>query len=166
MYKVGDKVSNFELLDSEQKLVNLDEFKGKWVILYFYPKDNTPGCTNEACDFTDSLNYFKSADAIIIGVSPDKPSSHLKFVESYSLKIKLLCDTDKQVMKEFGAYGEKVMYGKKTMGVIRSTFIISPKGIIEEAFYNVKVRVKRASGEIKHSEIVLKCLKELQKARL
>lgn len=113
--------------------------KGKDIILYFYPKDDTPGCTTEACDFRDNLNILNNY-AIVVGVSPDSIESHKKFKEKYNLNFILLSDKDKSVMKSYGAYGEKVMYGKKTEGVIRSTFIISPDGTIKKAWKNVKAK--------------------------
>ncbi len=113
--------------------------KGKDIILYFYPKDDTPGCTTEACDFRDNLNILNNY-AIVVGVSPDSIESHKKFKEKYNLNFILLSDRDKSVVKSYGAYGEKVMYGKKTEGVIRSTFIISPDGTIKKAWKNVKAK--------------------------
>jgi peroxiredoxin Q/BCP len=113
--------------------------KDKDVILYFYPKDDTPGCTTEACDFRDNLNILQNY-AIVVGVSPDSIESHKKFKEKYSLNFILLSDKNKEVMKQYGAYGKKVMYGKETEGVIRSTFIISPDGSIKKAWKNVKAK--------------------------
>jgi Peroxiredoxin len=114
--------------------------KDKDVILYFYPKDDTPGCTTEACDFRDNLNILQNY-AIVVGVSPDSIESHKKFKEKYGLNFILLSDKNKEVMKQYGAYGKKVMYGKETEGVIRSTFIISPDGSIKKAWKNVKLKV-------------------------
>jgi peroxiredoxin Q/BCP len=113
--------------------------KDKDVILYFYPKDDTPGCTTEACDFRDNLNILQNY-AIVVGVSPDSIESHKKFKEKYGLNFILLSDKNKEVMKQYGAYGKKVMYGKETEGVIRSTFIISPDGSIKKAWKNVKAK--------------------------
>ena len=113
--------------------------KDKDIILYFYPKDNTPGCTTEACDFRDNLNILQNY-AIVVGVSPDSIESHKKFKEKYGLNFILLSDKNKEVMKQYGAYGKKVMYGKETEGVIRSTFIISPDGSIKKAWKNVKAK--------------------------
>jgi peroxiredoxin Q/BCP len=113
--------------------------KNKDVILYFYPKDDTPGCTTEACDFRDNLNILQNY-AIVVGVSPDSIESHKKFKEKYGLNFILLSDKNKEVMKQYGAYGKKVMYGKETEGVIRSTFIISPDGSIKKAWKNVKAK--------------------------
>jgi peroxiredoxin Q/BCP len=113
--------------------------KDKDIILYFYPKDDTPGCTTEACDFRDNLNILQNY-AIVVGVSPDSIESHKKFKEKYGLNFILLSDKNKEVMKQYGAYGKKVMYGKETEGVIRSTFIISPDGSIKKAWKNVKAK--------------------------
>ncbi|WP_299227917.1 peroxiredoxin [Sulfurihydrogenibium sp.] len=113
--------------------------KDKDIILYFYPKDDTPGCTTEACDFRDNLNILQNY-AIVVGVSPDSIESHKKFKEKYGLNFILLSDKNKEVMKQYGAYGKKVMYGKETEGVIRSTFIILPDGSIKKAWKNVKAK--------------------------
>jgi len=113
--------------------------KDKDIILYFYPKDDTPGCTTEACDFRDNLNILQNY-AIVVGVSPDSIESHKKFKEKYGLNFILLSDKNKEVLKQYGAYGKKVMYGKETEGVIRSTFIISPDGSIKKAWKNVKAK--------------------------
>jgi peroxiredoxin Q/BCP len=113
--------------------------KDKDIILYFYPKDDTPGCTTEACDFRDNLNILQNY-AIVVGVSPDSIESHKKFKEKYGLNFILLSDKNKEVMKQYGAYGKKVMYGKETEGVIRSTFIISLDGSIKKAWKNVKAK--------------------------
>jgi len=113
--------------------------KDKDIILYFYPKDDTPGCTTEACDFRDNLNILQNY-TIVVGVSPDSIESHKKFKEKYGLNFILLFDKNKEVMKQYGAYGKKVMYGKETEGVIRSTFIISPDGSIKKAWKNVKAK--------------------------
>lgn len=113
--------------------------KGKDIILYFYPKDDTPGCTTEACDFRDNLNLLKDI-AIVVGVSPDSIESHKKFKEKYGLNFILASDKDLEVMKTYDAYGEKTMYGKKTVGVIRSTYIIAPDGTIKKHWKNVKAK--------------------------
>jgi len=119
----------------------LKDYLGKYkdIILYFYPKDDTPGCTTEACDFRDNLNILQNY-TIVVGVSPDSIESHKKFKEKYGLNFILLFDKNKEVMKQYGAYGKKVMYGKETEGVIRSTFIISPDGSIKKAWKNVKAK--------------------------
>ena len=133
-----DTAPAFALKDDTGETVRLSQFKGKRVILYFYPAALTPGCTKQACDFTDNLNLFNSLDFVIIGISPDKPEKLAKFREQEGLKIILLSDPEKEVLTKYGAFGEKKLYGKTVVGVIRSTFVISPTGKIEHTFYNVK----------------------------
>lgn len=139
------KAKNFCLpaIDEEKRDFNfcLEDFlnKGKDIILYFYPKDNTPGCTTQACDFRDNINLLKDI-AIVVGISPDSIESHKKFKEKYGLNFILASDESLEVMKMYDAYGEKVMYGKKTMGVIRSTYIISSQGEIKKHWKNVKAK--------------------------
>lgn len=123
----------------EEKEFCLRDFRGKKVVLYFYPKDDTPGCTKEACGFQENLNPIKSLGVEVIGVSPDSINSHKKFKEKYGLNFILLSDPDKKVAEAYGAYGEKKMYGKVTKGIIRSTFIIDEEGNIEKEWKNVKV---------------------------
>ncbi|NPA57720.1 MAG: peroxiredoxin [Aquificae bacterium] len=145
MVKEGDKAPDFCLKgltpDGTEKEVCLKDLlkEGRYVILYFYPKDNTPGCTTEACDFKDNLNVLKDR-AVVVGVSPDSINSHKKFREKYDLNFYLLSDTDKKVMEQYDAFGEKKMYGKTTKGVIRSTYIISPDGTIVKKWRNVKAK--------------------------
>lgn len=126
----GQIAPNFSLTDTTGNTVSLDQLRGRYVVLYFYPRDDTPGCTKEACGFRDLRDEIKARNTKVISVSPDNPQSHQKFVEKYSLPFTLLCDPDRTVMKAYGAYGEKMMYGKKTVGVIRSTAIINPDGVI------------------------------------
>lgn len=135
---VGDRAPAFTLLDAQGKKVSLSSFKGERVILYFYPAAMTPGCTKQACDFRDNLKVLKKAGYVVLGVSPDKPEKLAKFVDHDNLNFTLLSDPDKSVMEKYGAFGEKMMYGKKVTGVIRSTFIIGPTGKIEVAMRNVK----------------------------
>jgi len=135
---IKDTAPAFALKNDAGETVRLSQFKGKRVILYFYPAALTPGCTKQACDFTDNLKLFNSLDFVIIGISPDKPEKLAKFREQESLKITLLSDPEKEVLTKYGAYGEKKLYGKTVVGVIRSTFVISPTGKVEHAFYNVK----------------------------
>ena len=134
----GDKAPAFALLDDAGKTVKLSDFKGTSVLLYAYPAAMTPGCTKQACDFRDNLKAFAKHDLAIIGISPDKPEKLAKFRENDDLTFTLLSDPDKSVLASYGAFGEKMMYGKTVTGVIRSTFVIDPKGKIEQAFYNVK----------------------------
>ncbi|GAX61476.1 peroxiredoxin family protein [Candidatus Scalindua japonica] len=162
MIKVGTKAPDFCLKDHGDNEVSLKDNKDKWIILYFYPKDNTSGCTKEACDFTETIQDYKGLNAVIVGISPDSTESHRRFIEKQGLGITLLSDPDKKVHKAYGAWGIKKNYGKEYEGVIRSTFIISPEGEIAEAWSKVKVRVKRKNGETRHVDIVKERLKELQ----
>lgn len=162
MVTIGDFAPNFTLESNNEKTIGLDSFSDKWIVLYFYPKDNTPGCTKEAIDFTEYAKQFKERNAVILGISPDSIESHKRFISKYNIGINLLSDNNKNVMKLYDAWGEKKNYGRVYQGVIRSTFIISPEKRIMESWKNVRVRQKRKDGEIKHTEIVLKRLKELQ----
>jgi thioredoxin-dependent peroxiredoxin len=134
----GDRAPAFTLSDQNGQKVALKDFAGQRVVLYFYPADDTPGCTKEACQFNDEFAAFKKLDVTVIGVSPDNAAKHQAFRAKYELKFTLLSDPDKTVMTKYGAYGEKMMYGKKVTGVIRSTFVIGPTGKVERAFYNVR----------------------------
>ena len=144
MLNKGDKAPDFILSgideNGEEREFSLTDFKGSKIVLYFYPKDSTPGCTVEACDFRDNINKFKDKDTIVLGVSPDSIKSHLKFREKQTLNFPLLSDADKKVAESYGAYGEKMMYGKVMMGIIRSTFIIDEEGNILDAWKKVKVK--------------------------
>jgi len=139
MLKEGDKAPAFKLPSVEGGDVGLKDFAGKTVVLYFYPKDDTPGCTREACAFRDSQAALKKAGAVVLGVSPDSVESHQKFRGKYKLNFPLLADADKSVAKKYGAWGEKVMYGKKVTGMIRSTFVIDGDGVVRKVFPRVKV---------------------------
>ena len=136
--KVGDAAPNFSLPNADGKTVSLSDYAGRRVIVYFYPAAMTPGCTKQACDFTESLDSLQAHGYTVIGISPDKPEKLAKFRERDHLTITLLSDPDKSVMKEWGAFGEKMLYGKKVTGVIRSTFVVDEEGKIEHAWYNVK----------------------------
>jgi len=136
--EVGDKAPAFSLLDADGKTVKLSDFKGRKVIVYFYPAASTPGCTKEACDFRDSLAQLNDAGIDVVGISPDKPEKLAKFRDAEALTFPLLSDPDKKVLGEWGAFGEKKMYGKTVQGVIRSTFVVDEKGNIAVAQYNVK----------------------------
>ncbi len=144
MLKEGDLAPDFclEGIDQEGKECKfcLRDLLSSPLILYFYPKDDTPGCTQEACDFRDNLNRLKLKGFGVVGISPDSLQSHKKFKEKYGLNFILLSDPQKEVMKAYGAYGKKKMYGKETEGVIRSTFVISPEGRVQRVFYNVKAK--------------------------
>ena len=161
MLEIGQKAPEFCLPDTNGNAVCLNDFKGKWIVVYFYPKDNTSGCTKEAQDFTMLKPEFDKLGAVVLGISKDTVQSHQKFVSKHNLGITLLSDPDKEVHKAYGAWGIKKMYGKETEGTIRSTFIIDPEGKIAHTWYKVKVRQKRKTGEVKHAEIVLDRLKQL-----
>ncbi|HEX6986189.1 MAG TPA: thioredoxin-dependent thiol peroxidase [Planctomycetaceae bacterium] len=140
MPKVGDKAPAFSLPAlPDGKTVKLSEFKGKKVVLYFYPKDMTPGCTTEACDFRDAHSTFAGGDAVVLGVSPDSVDSHRKFAEKYGLPFPLLADEDHAVAEKYGVWVEKNMYGKKSWGVQRATFLIDREGKIAAVWPRVKV---------------------------
>jgi len=136
--EVGDKAPAFTLLDAEGKKVSLSSYKGRKVIIYFYPAAMTPGCTKQACDFRDSLAQLNEAGLDVIGISPDKPEKLAKFRERDAVNFPLLSDPDKTTLTAYGAFGEKKLYGKIVEGVIRSTFVVDEKGKIEVAQYNVK----------------------------
>jgi peroxiredoxin Q/BCP len=154
---VGKKAPDFTLANQDDEKVKLSGLGGGWVVLYFYPKDDTPGCTVEACDFTAGLKDFEKLDATVLGCSPDSTERHRKFIAKYKLKITLLSDPDHKVLEKYGAWGEKNMYGRITMGVIRSTVIIDPAGKIARHWPKVK-----SAG---HAEAVREALKELRAAK-
>ena len=139
MPEVGKKAPDFTLLDQDGKKVSLKDFTGKKVVLYFYPKDNTSGCTKEACNFRDEFPKFKKSDAVIIGISPDSVNSHKKFAEKYNLPFTLLSDEDKKVLEKYEVWKEKSMYGRRYMGVERTTYVIDENGKIKKIFNKVKV---------------------------
>jgi peroxiredoxin Q/BCP len=139
MLEVGKKAPDFTLLNQDEKKISLKDLVGKKVVLYFYPKDDTSGCTKEACSFSADLPKFSKIDAIILGVSPDSVKSHKKFSEKYKLKFDLLADEEKNIVEKYGVWKEKSMYGRKYMGVERTTFIIDEKGKIKKIFNKVKV---------------------------
>ena len=134
----GDPAPDFELSDADEQTVSLMSLRGQRVILYFYPAALTPGCTTQACDFRDNLDVLRGAGTTVIGISPDTPAKLREFREKEGLPFPLLADPDKSVLTAYGAWGEKKLYGKTVTGVIRSTFVIDPRGEIEHAFYNVK----------------------------
>jgi peroxiredoxin Q/BCP len=134
----GATAPDFTLPDADGAKVSLSDYRGKRVIIYFYPAAMTPGCTKQACDFRDSLASLAAAGLTVLGISPDAPSKLAKFREKEGLNFPLLSDPDKTVLNAYGAYGEKMMYGKTTVGVIRSTFVVGPDGKLEQAQYAVK----------------------------
>jgi peroxiredoxin Q/BCP len=147
----GKAAPLFTLADAQGNQVALKDLRGKNVIVYFYPKDDTPGCTKEACGFRDLWADVQALDAVVLGISPDDGAAHQKFVAKYDLPFTLLSDPDRKVMTEYGAYGEKVMYGKTTMGVIRSTVWVGPDG-------KVKKHWRRVAKAETHPDQVLKAL--------
>ncbi len=149
----GDKAPFFELPDDGGNAVKLSDYENRALVLYFYPADDTPGCTTEACQFTDLITDFAEAGVDVVGVSPDNQASHRRFREKHNLKVRLVTDEGSATAKAYGAYGEKNLYGKKTVGIIRSTFIVDGSQNIAKAFYNV-----RANG---HAEKVLASLREI-----
>lgn len=138
MLEAGSIAPDFSLPDQDGTLRSLSEFKGKKVILYFYPKDSTPGCTKQACAFGDLLPQFTQKDAVVIGISKDSVASHKKFADKYALPFILLSDPELVAIKGYDVWHEKNMYGKKTMGVVRSTYLIDEEGRIQKAFFKVK----------------------------
>ena len=152
--EVGQPAPEFCLPDQNEQNVCLNKFRGKWVVLYFYPKDNTTGCTAEAIDFTALLDAFRAASAEVLGVSPDSPKSHVNFIAKKGLKLRLLSDTEREVLKAYGVWQLKKMYGREYYGVVRSTFLIDPSGKIAHVWPKVKVKG--------HAEEVLQTLQSLQ----
>ena len=138
MLEVGTKAPEFALPDKEGKLVRLSDFLGKKVILYFYPKDNTPGCTRQACAFARNYEAFQEKNAVVIGISKDSAASHLKFAQKYELPFVLLSDPELQAIQAYGVWQEKKLYGKVSMGVVRSTYLINEAGVIEKVMPKVK----------------------------
>ena len=135
---VGNEAPAFSLSDADGNTVKLSDYKGRKVIVYFYPAASTPGCTKQACDFRDNLASLQGAGYEVLGISPDKPAKQAKFREEEHVTFPLLCDPDRTVLEAYGAYGEKKLYGKTVTGVIRSTFVIDESGTITQAQYNVK----------------------------
>jgi len=137
--KVGDKAPDFNVSTDAGQKVKLSDFKGKKIVLYFYPKDDTPGCTKEACAFRDGISEIKDREAVVLGVSTDSVDSHKKFKSKFDLNFPLLADTDKKIVEAYGVWKEKINYGKKYMGIERTTFIINKEGKISHIFPKVKV---------------------------
>jgi len=156
MLKVGDKAPDFCLPNQDNEEICLRDFAGSWVVLYFYPKDNTPGCTTEALDFTALKSEFEKEGATILGVSPDSVKRHQNFITKKELQITLLSDEDKEVAQKYGVWQLKKMYGKEYMGIVRSTFLIDPDGNIAEIWTKVKVK--------DHAKKVLERLRELKRS--
>ena len=138
MLEVGMKAPEFALPDKDGNVVRLSDFLGRKVVLYFYPKDNTPGCTRQACAFAGAYAAFQAANVVVIGVSKDSVASHVKFAEKYSLPFVLLSDPERQAIEAYGVWQEKKNYGKVTMGVVRTTYIIDEQGLVEKVMPKVK----------------------------
>ncbi len=138
--KAGDKAPHFEGVNQNGEKITLADFSGKKLILYFYPKDNTPGCTAEACNLNENYEMWLKKGFEVVGVSPDSEKSHLKFIDKYNLKFNLISDTEKEILQAYGAWGEKKLYGRVYMGVLRKTFIIDEKGVIVSIFEKVKTK--------------------------
>ena len=138
MLEVGTKAPDFTLKNQEGQEVSLSQFAGKRVVLYFYPRDNTPGCTRQACGFAQNYEGFTQRDVVVIGVSKDSVASHLKFAQKYELPFVLLSDPDLQAIQAYDVWQEKKLYGKVSMGVVRTTYIIDPQGVIEKVMAKVK----------------------------
>lgn len=155
MLTVGQKAPSFSAPDQYGKIRTSDDFKGSWLLLYFYPKDDTPGCTAEACGLRDNMNVFKKNGLLVVGVSADDEASHKKFGEKYALSFPLLADTEKKIVNVYGVWGEKFMYGKNYMGILRTSFLIDPEGVIQKIYEKVKPE--------EHAEEVLKDIKDLLK---
>ena len=148
--KVGDKAPDYLGTDQDGKEIRLSDYKGKKVVLYFYPKDSTPGCTSEACNLRDNYELMLKRGYVVIGVSIQDEKSHKKFIEKKNLPFPLIADVDKKLNETFGVYGEKKMYGRTYMGTFRTTFIINEEGVIEEIFTPKQIKVKE------HAEQILK----------
>lgn len=153
---VGDPAPEFELPDAEGNPVKLQDLKGKWVVLYFYPRDNTPGCTKEACGFRDAYSEYEGSDVVVLGVSTDDAKSHTKFATKYDLPFPLLVDEGGAIASEYGSYGLKKFMGKEYMGISRSTFIIAPDGKLAKIYRKVKPEP--------HAQEVLQDIAELANA--
>jgi peroxiredoxin Q/BCP len=147
MLEIGDAIPDFCLPNQDEEEICFRDIKGRWAVIYFYPKDNTPGCTTEACDFTAALPDFTGMEAIILGVSPDSPKKHRNFIEKKELKITLLADEEKELCKSFGMWQLKKFMGREYMGVVRSTFLVAPDGTL--AYKWEKVRVKNHVQDVK-----------------
>jgi len=150
MLQIGNKAPSFEGVNQQGETISLSDFKGKKVILYFYPKDNTPGCTAEACSLNDKSDFFLQKGIVVIGVSADSVQSHVKFADKYGLSFNLVADTEKEILQAYEVWGEKKNYGKSYMGIIRTTYVISEEGIIEAVFPKVDTKT--------HAEQIIKAL--------
>jgi len=166
MLEIGNTAPSFCIQNQDEIEICLRDLKGKWIVLYFYPRDNTPGCTTQACDFTEALPQFEDLDAVILGVSPDTPKKHQNFIAKYDLDITLLADTEKTTCESYGVWQLKKFMGRESMGVVRTTFIINPEGNIAAIYDKVSVRKKKKKDgittETLHVDLVKEELKRLQ----
>lgn len=151
---VGAKAPAFTAINQANEKIRLSQFKGQYVVLYFYPKDNTPGCTVEAREFRDALEEFQAANAVVVGVSPDSVESHCKFIERFELNFSLIADEKHELAEAYGAWGEKSMYGKTFEGVLRSTFLIGPDGVLIQLWQ--KVKAEGHAGQVLNALLGLK----------
>jgi peroxiredoxin Q/BCP len=152
--EVGKNAPQFDLPNQDEDNKSLSDYQGKWLVVYFYPKDDTPGCTVEAQEFTEELNNFTSEDAVVVGISPDTVAKHCKFIDKHNLGMELLADTEKKMLADYGVWQEKSMYGRTYMGVVRTTYLIDPNGVVAEAWTKVKARG--------HAKAVFERLKEIK----
>lgn len=150
---VGSVAPDFTLPDQDGVDLSLSALRGRWVVLYFYPRDDTPGCTTEACEFTSELEAFAGLDAVVLGCSPDLPSAHQRFIAKYRLGLRLLSDPEHAVLAAYGAWGEKNMYGKVVLGVIRSTVIVDPEGRVAHRWAKVAVKGHAAAVRARLAEL-------------
>ena len=166
MLEIGNQAPAFCIQNQDEVEICLRDLKGKWIVLYFYPRDNTPGCTTQACDFTEALPAFEDLDAVILGVSPDTPQKHRNFIEKKNLEITLLADVDKSTCEAYGVWQLKKFMGRESMGVVRSTFIINPEGNIAAIWNKVSVRKKTKKAGVTtvvlHVDLVKDELQRLQ----
>jgi len=166
MIEINQEAPQFCNPNQDEVEICLRDLKGKWIVLYFYPRDNTPGCTTQACDFTQALPQYENLNAVILGVSPDTPKKHRNFIAKYNLDITLLADTDKSACKAYGVWQLKKFMGKESMGVVRTTFIINPEGNIAAIWDKVSVRKKTKKAgittEVLHVDLVKEELERLQ----
>jgi len=153
MLEVGNKAPEFCLSNQDDVEICSRDLKGKWIVLYFYPRDNTPGCTTEACEFTAAEPEFEKLDAVILGVSADTTKKHRNFIEKQNLGITLLSDESTEMMQEYGVWRMKKNYGKEYMGIVRTTFIINPEGEVAEVWNNVRVKEHVAKVQARLSEL-------------
>lgn len=166
MIEINQEAPQFCNPNQDEVEICLRDLKGKWIVLYFYPRDNTPGCTTQACDFTQALPQYENLNAVILGVSPDTPKKHRNFIAKYNLDITLLADTDKSACKAYGVWQLKKFMGNESMGVVRTTFIINPEGNIAAIWDKVSVRKKTKKAgittEVLHVDLVKEELERLQ----